>query len=155
MKLSLIPIMLTTCSVLYAQSEIEPYVQFLHQQNQSPKDYIFELFETNDIVILGERDHRDTTQYDLMLDILSDPRFIDQVGYVYTEIGAVNQTDWANQVVKGNYENDRAFEEEFVKLYRDLDYHVPWDKYNMVKYLKGVYQINQNLPEEKKLTIGL
>ena len=155
MKLSLIPIMLTTCSVLYAQSEIEPYVQFLHQQNQSPKDYIFELFETNDIVILGERDHRDTTQYDLMLDILSDPRFIDQVGYVYTEIGAVNQTDWANQVVKGDYENDRAFEEEFVKLYRDLDYHVPWDKYNMVKYLKGVYQINQNLPEEKKLTIGL
>jgi len=155
MKVYLTLILLTTFSVLFAQSEIEPYVQFLQNQNQSPKDYIFELFETNDIVVLGERDHRDTTQYELILEILSDPRFIDKVGHVYTEIGVVNRTDWANQVVKGNYQNDRAFEKEFVKLYRELDYHELWDKYNMIKYLKGVYRINQTLPEEKKLTIGL
>jgi hypothetical protein len=140
--------------MLCAQSEIESHVQFLQTQSQSPKDYIFKLFETNDIIVLGERDHRDTTQYDLILDILSDPRFINQVGHVYTEIGSVNHTEWANQVVKGNFENNKAFETDFVKLYRDLTYHKLWDKYNMIKYLKGVYQINRTLPEEKKLTIG-
>ncbi|MEO1051400.1 MAG: erythromycin esterase family protein [Bacteroidota bacterium] len=155
MKWYLTSILFITFSALFAQSEIAPYVQCLQNQNQSPKDYIFELFETNDIVILGERDHRDTTQYDLILDILSDPRFIDNVEHVYTEIGVVNQTDLANQVLKGNYKDDKAFEEAFVKLYRDLDYHIIWDKYNMVKYLKGIYHINQTLPEEKKLTVGL
>ncbi|MBV6652585.1 MAG: hypothetical protein KI786_02455, partial [Mameliella sp.] len=140
---------------LFAQSGIEDFTHFLQNQAQSPKDYIFELFETSDIIVLGERDHRDTTQYDLILDILGDPRFIETVGHVYTEAGSVNRTTWANQVVKGDYENDKAFEKALSSLYQNLDYHTVWDKYNMVKYLKGVYQINQTLPEEKKLTIGL
>lgn len=53
-----------------------------------PKEYIFKLFEKSDIVVLGERDHRDTVQYDLIHDILADPRFAEQVGHVYTEIGS-------------------------------------------------------------------
>ena len=155
MKTYLTSILLTAFSALFAQSGIEDFTHFLQNQAQSPKDYIFELFETSDIIVLGERDHRDTTQYDLILDILGDPRFIETVGHVYTEAGSVNRTTWANQVVKGDYENDKAFEKALSSLYQNLDYHTVWDKYNMVKYLKGVYQINQTLPEEKKLTIGL
>ena len=138
-----------------SQSDIGPYTQFFKDQKQAPKDYIFQQFEENDIIIIGERDHRDTTQYALILDLLADPRFIDRVGHVYTEIGVINRTEWANQVIKGEYESQNVFEEELVSLYRELDYNPIWDKYNMVKYLRGIYQINQALTEERKITIGL
>ncbi len=139
----------------FSQSEIDNYTEFLKDQKQSPKDYIFELFETNDIIILGERDHRDTSQYDLILDIIGDERFINNIGYVYTEVGVINQTKWANKVIKGNYKDNNEFENEFVKLYRELDFNPLWDKYNMVKYLKGIYKINKELEYEKKISVGL
>lgn len=142
-------------SISFSQSEIDNYVEFFNEQTQSPKEYIFELFKTNDIVILGERDHRDITQYDLILDILRDPRFINDIGYIYTEVGSSNRTKWANKVLKGKYKNEKAFNKELVKLYRDLDWNELWDKYNMVKYLTGIYKINMLLPEENKITVGL
>ena len=155
MKNILFAIILFSSFLGFSQSEISNYTEFLKDQKQSPKDYIFELFETNDIIILGERDHRDTTQYDLILDILGDERFINNIGYVYTEVGVVNQTEWANKVIKGNYKDNKEFENDFIKLYRELDFNPLWDKYNMIKYLKGIYEINKELEYEEKISIGL
>ena len=90
----------------------------------------------------------------MILDILKDERFIENIGYVYTEVGVVNQTEWGNRVVKGNFKNQKSFEKEFVKLYRELDFNPLWDKYNMIKYLKGIYNINRELKENEKITIG-
>lgn len=137
----------------FSQTTVNKYHEFLKSQNQSPAEYIFELFETNDIIILGERDHRDTTQYDLILEILKDKRFT-EIGYVYSEIGVVNKTDRGNQLVKGNFKNQKSFDKEFVKLYRELDYEPLWDKYNMTKYLKGIFNINKERKENEKITIG-
>lgn len=155
MKKILLAIILLSPFLGFAQSKIVDYSEFLENQNQSPKDYIFELFENNDIIILGERDHRDTTQYDLILDIIGDERFIENIGHVYTEVGVINQTKWTNDVVKGDYKDNKEFEKDFVKLYRELDFNPLWDKYNMIKYLKGIYEINKSLDSDKKVTIGL
>jgi hypothetical protein len=155
MKYYLTVIFFIKVSLSFSQTEIDPYVEFFNKQKPTPKDYIFELFKTNDIVILGERDHRDITQYDLIFDILSDPRFINHIGHVYTEVGVVNRTKWANEVLKGKYKNEKAFEKELVKLYRELDWNELWDKYNMVKHLTGIYKINKSLSEKKKITVGL
>jgi hypothetical protein len=143
------------CSLVKGQNSVNDYLNFLSKEHLSPKDYIFKQFETSDIVILGERDHRDTSQYDLILDILSDERFISNIGHVYTEVGVINRTEWANTVLKDQYSNDSEFEKELISLYRELDFNPIWDKYNMFKYLKGVYNINKTLPVEKKITVGL
>lgn len=71
------------------------------------------LFDRYDVVILGERDHRDTTQYDLIEQIMSDPRFIDQVGLIMTEIGVYNMTGTVDcirqrQLCVGSGVRDRA-----------------------------------------------
>ena len=86
----------------FAQSELTPYINFLQKQ-QTPKEYIFALWKESDIIILGERDHRDTTQYNLILDILSDKRFIENIGYLYLEVGVVNATEDANALIKENF----------------------------------------------------
>lgn len=140
---------------LLAQTTVAQYADLLNQEHLSPKEYLLGLFEDNDIVILGERDHRDTTQYDLILDIIGDERFIRNVGHVYTEVGVINRTDWANEVLKNDYDDEQAFEDALIELYRELDFNPLWEPYNMYKYLKGIYAINKNLQTEDKITIGL
>ena len=147
--------LLQASSLVKGQNSVNDYLNFLNNKQLSPKEYVFKQFETSDIVILGERDHRDTTQYDLILDILSDERFTNNIGYVYTEVGVINRTEWANTILKNQYVSDSEFEKELIKLYRQLDFNPLWDKYNMFKYLKGIYNINKILPIEKKISIGL
>jgi len=152
----IITLFLLTLSInLLGQTKVVDLTDCLNENSNSPKEYILNLFKTNDIVIIGERDHRDTTQYDLLLDIFGDKRFIEEVGFIYTEVGCINRTEWANEVLKSNYENDSEFETELIKLYRELDFNPLWEKYNMYKYLKGIYAINKNLEPHKKITIGL
>jgi len=147
---------LILCFAVSGQDKaLMPYLEFLEKQNTNPADYVFDLFKKYDIVILGERDHRDTTQYVLINKIMSDPRFIQNVGHVFTEVGVYNQTDNANRILKGNY----AFEEDFTKdlrnLYRNIDYGVIWEKYNYWQFLNNIYRINKNLPQNEKITLYL
>ena len=141
--------------ICFSQTSITEYYDFLKEQDKSPKDYIFEIFETNDIIILGERDHRDTIQYNLIQDILSDKRFVENIGYVYSEVGIVNKTEKANQILKKNHIDQSEFEKELIKLIREIDFNPLWEKYNIYKYLKGIYSINKTLSEQEKITIGL
>ncbi|MCT4640176.1 MAG: hypothetical protein N4A72_20940 [Bacteroidales bacterium] len=144
---------LITCSYTYAQTDLNNLTAFLKTQNQLPKDYVIELFKTNDIVIIGERDHRDTTQYDVLIDIISDPYFINNVGHIYTEVGVINMSENVNKVLKGKYNSCQEFDKEFTKMYRDMDYNPIWEKYNMYKFMRAIYKINSKT--DKKITITL
>ena len=61
-------VILTISSVaaMAAQPTSAPSIKALHEYADkngiSPNDYIFNLFEKSDIVVLGERDHRDSLQ---------------------------------------------------------------------------------------------
>lgn len=119
-----------------------------------PKEYIFKLFEKSDIVVLGERDHRDTIQYDLIHDILADPRFAEQVGHVYTEVGSYNMTDDVNRLLQGVYPTEAVFMDSLYAYYRKSETFYPiWEKSNRVKFLKGIYEVNRTSP--KKIKLGL
>jgi hypothetical protein len=131
---------------------LSPYIEFIEKQKTNPVDYVFELFDKYDIVILGERDHRDTTQYILFEKIMSDPRFIQKVGHVFTEVGVCNQTDNANRVLKGTYASDDDFTRDLRRLYRNLDFEILWEKYNYWYFLNSIYRINKNLPQNQKIT---
>ena len=133
--------------------EIREYVDFIQTRSIPAVDYVMGLFETNDVVILGERDHRDTTQYDLIGKILSDTRFIQKVGLVLTEIGGMNYSADANRILQGNL-NEEAFRTELMGLLRETSYYPLWEKSNFYLYLDRVYRINRDLPMNDKLTVG-
>lgn len=138
----------------YVSPKIEKYVDFIYGCDTSPVDYVMGLFDRYDIVILGERDHRDTTQYDLVEQIMSDPRFIDKVGHVMTEVGVCNMTETADCIVNACYTSDREFETALWGAYKNIDYTPLWEKTNFYQYLYSVYRINKHLPATKKLHIS-
>ena len=133
--------------------EIMPYIDFLKSQQTDPVEYVFRLFEKYDIVILGERHHSDTTQYELIIKIMQDPRFIETVGNVFTEVGVYNRTQWANRILKKDYKSYSDFETRLRKLYWDVDYEVLWGKYNFWQYLTSIYKINKDLAKNKKINV--
>ncbi len=142
-------------SAIAKTQSVEEFAGYMQNKGMEPKEYIFEAFRKHDVVILGERDHRDTTQYEFILDLLADPRFAEEIGYVYTEVGVVNQTEAANRLIKGSYATHDDFYAAFIQFYRNMDYEILWDKYNAAKFIRGLYAINKKLPAEKKLTWGL
>ena len=155
MKKTILLIIIAGCAITsYAQnSDLNDYVNYIKGNNCNPVDYIFNLFEKSDIVVIGERDHRDTTQYELILDLLRDPRFAKEIGYVYTEVGCVNRTKNANKLLCGRYKSDKAFNEALYTYLRNEDFNPLWDKYNRVQFLRGLYEINRS--SKHKITLGL
>ena len=143
-----------TISVNAQNQTLKDYVQYINNYSSTPVEYIFKLFEQSDIVVIGERDHRDTTQYQLILDILKDPRFVKEIGYVYTEVGCVNRTSEVNKLIKGKFQTNEDFMNNLYSYLRTGEVFYPlWEKYNRVLFLKGLYEINRN--NRRKITLGL
>lgn len=134
---------------------IECYKKDFVEGNHDIVDFIHDLYEQYDIVILGERDHRDTVQYTFIKDIISDSRFIDNVGYVYTEVGCNTATLSANTLIKGKFRNEAEFKKSAIDHLRREEWWPLWEKWNRYKFLKDLSNINDSLSDDRKITIGL
>ncbi len=139
-------------AIEYSQ-EIEPYVSFLQQQKQNPVDYIMGLFEEHDIVVLCERDHRETTQYDLIFDLVSDPRFIARVGNMFTEVGTSSLRGEVHEFLFSENLTEREIESKALSIYRNIGFHPIWEKHNSFDFLKRLYCLNDSLSAEKKVNL--
>lgn len=151
-------VILTSAADLAAQTPSVASVKALHEyadkNGVSPKDYVFKLFDKSDIVVLGERDHRDSIQYNFILDLLADPRFAERVGHVYTEVGGINMTEDVNRLLQGSYSSENEFMDSLYTYYRKGECFYPlWEKYNRIKFLKGLYKINKE--SSRKIHLSL
>ena len=140
-------------SQLAYKSELKPYVEFLKLQKVSAKDYILRLFDDHDIVILCERDHRDITQYDLFLSIIADNRFVESVGNVFTEVGVSTLNPEINRFLHAEGLPVDSVNRMVMQFQRYCSIFPIWDKYNFSYFIKGLYDLNQRLPGERKVNL--
>lgn len=130
---------------------IKTYVEFLKQDHLlSPKEYIFNLYKENDIVILTERHHADMTQYEFILNVLKDERFD---GNLYTEIGTIHLEKDINAFLKEEDLTEKEKKDKILKIYRNLCFYLVWEKYNFYHLLSSVYDINQTRKGDKKIML--
>jgi len=136
-------------------TDIESYVNFLKTTPHSdPVDYVMNLFEKYDIVVLCERDHREFTQYELIFNIVSDKRFIEKSGYVFTEIGSQTINDRLNMFLKTKGLKEKEVDNKLIGLYRDLDRNGYWEKYNLYDFFKKIYFLNNTLSNSKQVSVN-
>lgn len=129
-----------------ANRQIGKYVAFLEQPLPIPQDYILNLFNKYDIVILHEAAHDATPEWDLIYKIVSDRRFIDNVGTVFTEYGGKRFQNEVDTFLRTNYQHDTLVEKAVATLwgYRRHGYNFP-------NFLKKINLLNQNLPDSLKI----
>ena len=155
MKFRYILILILFSSCVFSQEnlykpKLKPYINFLENNKfKSAKDYILSKFETKDIVIISERDHRDLSQYDVIFEILKDPKF---KGNIYTEIGSANNYKRINKFLLGPNLSEGEMEKELLSIYRDLS-DILWEKYNYYALLKTIYQINKTRENNNKILL--
>lgn len=130
---------------------IKPYVDFLSHKQLPAKDYILSLFKNHDIVFICERDHRDITQYELYLDILRDPYFTNHVGVLFTEVGSRSLNPELNQFLSSGKMDSTKVNSRILDFRRNMLFYPVWHCYNWSMLAQGIYQLNNTLPEEKKI----
>lgn len=134
---------------LKVDKDVQEKIDFINNTNQSPKEYIFELFKTNDVVILGERLHPEMTQWDLIYDIVSDKRFIDSIGNLFTEYGAFDYQYLADEYFTTKYSSEIELDKATSNLLRH--FYGDWEKTNIFHFFKKVNKLNQTLPDSLKI----
>lgn len=133
------------------KTELKPYVEYLQNNKlKSAKNYILSKFQTKDIVIISERDHRDLSQYDVIFDVLKSPKF---KGNIYTEVGSSNNYKKINKFLLTSNLSVKEIEKELTSICRDLNYNVIWEKYNYYALLKTIYKINKNRKNNDKILL--
>jgi uncharacterized RDD family membrane protein YckC len=125
-------------------SKVEKYTEYLKKVSQDPKEYILNLFEKYDIVILAEHYHPENTQWDIIYDLISDQRFIENVGNLFTEYGDVHEQAKADAFFLTPYPDDSTLSKATSEL---INYHSS----NFYHFLKKMHKLNQTLPDSLKI----
>lgn len=132
--------------------ELVKYVSFLETQNTSAKDYIINLWEKYDIVILCERNHGEMTQYDLIYDIVSSDYFKKNVGNIFTEIGSVNRQQDVLDFTKTHFSDSKVKEKQLLNLYRNIQWG-GWGTANFYYFIDKLNTLNSTLPTDQKINL--
>ncbi|MEJ2104391.1 MAG: hypothetical protein P8X47_07430 [Ignavibacteriaceae bacterium] len=151
--LILIATIFTSCTNKRYNKEITPYVNFLEKDHEKAKDYVLDLFKKNDIVILCERDHRENTQYEFIKELVSDPRFIHNVGNIFTEVGMRSLNPEINRLIHSDGIPDSVRKEKIIELQRRCSFYPLWEKYNFYYFVESLYEFNQGLKKSEKINL--
>lgn len=154
-KLFLLGIMLLGIKPSAAQtnSAIVPYVNYLNSNTNSAKEYVLNLFKTHDIVIICERMHPEFTQYEFLMDIISDKRFITEVGNVFTEVGVSSLNPSLNNFLHTKNLSKEKQNEQILNYRRDLMWTALWEQSNYTYLLESLYNLNNNLPVQNAVNL--
>lgn len=130
--------------------EIASYVDFLKTKPvASAKEYIVSKFKDHDLVVLCERDHREFTQYEMILDVLKDPDFVKN-GVLFTEVGARSLSEDLNAFLRSEHLAPDELARRVMQFQRDCA-HPLWEKPNFSYLIEGIYRANQNLSARNKI----
>lgn len=122
---------------------VKKYTDYLRQNRKDINDYVMELFKTYDHVILCERHHQEMTQYDMIYNLVTDERFVNNVGTLFTEIGNADSREAYQAFVETSFPNDTIVEKELAAfMMENQTVHLLWFNTNWFNFLKKMYYFN-------------
>jgi hypothetical protein len=140
--------------IFYDPNEVQPYVSYLKDNAKPPLEYVMELFETYDLVILSERTHPETTQWEFIYKLTSDPKFIESVGHIFTEYGSVLQQPSLEEFLNTSDLSEKEVGRKIIRILRNFPTHpYGWNNNNFFDYLKRLYRLNQSLAADRKIKL--
>jgi hypothetical protein len=134
-------------------SGIDPYTAFLKEQKRPAKDYILDLFKTHDIVVICERLHGEIKQYDLLADIISDKRFIENVGNIFTEVGVSTLNPELTIFLHTKNLSPDSITQRILSFQRNCSFWPVWSNLNYSFFLNKIYTVNNGLGDNKAINV--
>ncbi len=125
-------------------NNLTEYKLFLSDSLPSPENYILSLFDKYDIVVLCENAHGESTAWDLAYKVVSNPKFIEKAGHIFTEYGSARNQAKVDRFLQTTYANDTLLEKATATLMR-------YPSGPFYYFMKKLNQLNQNLPDSLKV----
>jgi hypothetical protein len=121
------------------------YSSFLKEKHPGPKDYIFDLFNQHDIVVVCERYHEEQTQWQFISDLVEDPRFTERVGHVFTEYGNAKVQPFLDSFMTSPCLSEPEIAAKSIHIMRNFTIWPAWDIRSFYDYLGRLYRLNHSL----------
>ncbi len=128
-----------------------PYEAFLRRGHATPVDYIIGLFDRHDVVVICERLHPEGSQWDFIYEVVSDPRFVERVGHVFTEYGQVEMQPYLDRFMATDGLAESEVHQRAVHIMRHWPVWPVWNNTNFFTYLTRLYALNQSLPATMRI----
>jgi hypothetical protein len=129
-------------------SHLKPYVEFLRKRGREPHAFVMEAFSEHELVVMGEI-HNRPTYWALNTGLVRDPAFAQTVGTIYMELPANHQANIDRFLTRDTCESELV-----VAMLRDL-FELGWPCKPTLDFFVAVWEVNQDLPSDKKLRIRL
>ena len=125
-------------------SKVKPYVAFLKEHAQDPKEYLLSLFDKYDIVVLCENLHCEDTQWDFIYEVVTDTQFVKKAGHIFTEYGCVKDQPKVDSFMQTSFADSVSIAQATATL---LDYMYG----NFYSFMRKLYYFNQTLPDSMRI----
>lgn len=122
------------------------FVKYVQNNGQEPTKFILEVLKKNKLVIYGEI-HRRKISWDFLCSMVQNEFFPDYTGVIFMEM-ASNKQNQINQFM----ENDTINKDLLLDVFRDYMI-VGWNDKGMFDFVISVWNLNKNLPDNKKVKI--
>jgi hypothetical protein len=127
--------------------QVRPYINFLSVNKlQSAKNYILSLFEKNDIVVLSEANHLESTQWEMIYSLVSDSVFVNRVGNIFTEYGNVKNQPKVDNFLHTKFDNNTS-------RYKSAATLMSYKSGGFYRFMNKLNTLNESLSDSLKLNL--
>ncbi len=124
---------------------VSKYTDFINANSKDINEYIKELYNRYDHVVLCERWHPECTQYDMIYDMVTSPYFADSINNVFTEIGNVEKREEFRQITATAFISDSIREKTLASFIIDSQtVWLLWSNTNWFNFLRKMSEFNHN-----------
>jgi len=147
--LSFLPLTRTPFPV--SQVIVKKYVNDIQANKQEPLNYIMQLFEDHDIVVLCERVHPEYTQWQLFSQIIFNDTFALKVGSVATEFGQINAQTYLDSLLNISFSSEEDRKKAFATIGRKNAIWPLWSNTNIYDFAVNLSKFNENKDKKQKV----
>jgi hypothetical protein len=122
------------------------FVNYVKQHGVEPKEFLLKTLSQYPLVIYGEV-HRRKVSWDLLSNLLDDPRFSETIGTIFVEMPAYQQDEFDRF-----YASKELDTEILLDIMRSLQIEGWYDR-GEYEFLVNVWKLNQTLPTDKKIRV--
>lgn len=128
---------------------VKNLVGFLNKNGKPPVDYILDKFKSYPIVAIGEM-HEIENDLNLLIEVVKNKTFIDEVGVVVWEFGNSNYQKDIDKII--NAEN---FDKQLIsKMYKDHTHPWGWPFECYIDFYRAVWEINKSRKNAIKVLLA-
>jgi hypothetical protein len=89
----------------------------------------------------------------LISSIIGDPRFVEKVGNVFTEIGLSTLSPSVSRLLKAENLPEDSVERAILHIQRNCSFFPIWENFNFSFFIRQIYDLNQRLPKEQRISL--